>query len=237
MLVTLFVLWSLRPIFRSKLRRRKALSILLISTSLMIGDGGLLPVQGQDRFGKRTADVPSASEAEDQNLDASEETSLFGNNQKLREGTAIPPTIGRVVNLGRRWAFIPLGEQLHAQREYPTRARTPDAPPASPANRLGSSESRITLNRGVNLGWESDPTSQRKWTGDTLVRQTDGDAPDTFNARSQHIILCENQMLQRIVEATRADASDDRWEISGEMLEFFDQNRLLIRTIQRANSN
>ncbi len=44
-------------------------------------------------------------------------------------------------------------------------------------------------------------------------------------------------MLQRIVEATRADANDDRWEVSGEILEFFEQNRLLIRTIQRANAN
>ena len=37
-------------------------------------------------------------------------------------------------------------------------------------------------------------------------------------------------MLQRIVEAMRDNAIDDRWEISGEILEFFDQNRLLIRT-------
>ena len=52
-----------------------------------------------------------------------------------------------------------------------------------------------------------------------------------------HILVTENLMLQRIVEAIRADATDDRWMVSGEVSEFFNENRLTIRTAQRANVN
>lgn len=44
-------------------------------------------------------------------------------------------------------------------------------------------------------------------------------------------------MLQRIVEAVVADAADDCWTISGEIMEFRNQNRLLIDTAQRVNRN
>ena len=44
-------------------------------------------------------------------------------------------------------------------------------------------------------------------------------------------------MLQRIVEAIREDADDDRWTVSGQVSEFFDQNRLIIRTAQRSGGN
>lgn len=50
-------------------------------------------------------------------------------------------------------------------------------------------------------------------------------------------MISENLMLQRVVEAIRIDPSDDRWTISGEVTEFFDQNRIIIRTAQRSNAN
>ena len=33
------------------------------------------------------------------------------NAELLREGTLIPPTVGRIVMLGRRWAFIPASQE------------------------------------------------------------------------------------------------------------------------------
>ena len=42
-------------------------------------------------------------------------------------------------------------------------------------------------------------------------------------------------MLQRIVKAIRSDPTDDHWVISGEISEFFGENRLAIRLAQRAN--
>jgi hypothetical protein len=50
-------------------------------------------------------------------------------------------------------------------------------------------------------------------------------------------VLVENLMLQRIVEAIRADSRDNSWLLSGEVTEFFQENRLLIRTAQRAASS
>lgn len=94
---------------------------------------------------------------------------------------------------------------------------------------------QLTVNRGVQLGWDLETAP-----ADHAVTPLAGQRSDenlSGAQRGQYILLCENQMLQRIVESIRADANDDRWEISGEILEFFEDNRLLIRTIQRANSN
>jgi hypothetical protein len=165
-----------------------------------------------------------------------EASTLFDRSQKMREGTAVPPTIGRVVNLGRRWALIPINEEQFVRRGTSGSGAAPDALQPARPTLLGSGHSRVPLNRGVHLGWDSAPTPHRQWDPTTLVQRTEDDEADTAN-RSRYITLCENQMLQRIVEATRAEATDDCWEISGEILEFFDENRLLIRTIQRANSN
>jgi len=91
--------------------------------------------------------------------------------QLLREGTRVPLTTGRIVMLGRRWAFVPVREEAEGKSNSP-------------------------------------PLSQ--------------------------IILQENLMLQRIAKAINTDASDDHWIITGEVTEFFSENRLMIQLAQRA---
>ena len=50
------------------------------------------------------------------------------------------------------------------------------------------------------------------------------------------VLIAENLMLQRIVEAIREDELDTSWEVTGKVTEYFDENRLTIITAQRAES-
>lgn len=93
--------------------------------------------------------------------------------QRLREGTLVPATTGRVIVLGRRWMFVPLAE--------PER---------------GSATGR--------------------------------------SMRLPRLMLSENLMLQRIVEAIRVDSGDDHWTITGRITEFFEENRLIVLSAKRA---
>ena len=206
MLVTLLVLYSVRPLLRSEVRRRKALSVLLVAAFFVPSTGRPPSAHAHDQYGRTRSIVPIAPEPQVHTLDGPEEITRFGGQQMLREGTVIPPTIGRLVNLGRRWAFIPADDVAPHRHELAARDFLSTNPP--PAHQSSQSD---------------------------LIRRADGEPLDAVGNSETVIVLCENQMLQRIVEAVRENASDDRWEISGEILEFFDQNRLLIRTVQRAN--
>jgi hypothetical protein len=116
-----------------------------------------------------------------------EEPSQFANPQLdpdrllLREGTPVRPIVGRVVMVGRRWAFVPAPDQTVAD----------------------------------TVGYRSGATA--------------------LPVSLEQITLQENLMLQRIVEAIQADATDDHWIVAGEITEFFNENQLLIRIAQRAN--
>ena len=142
-------------------------------------------------------------------------------NHVLREGTRIPPTTGRIVMVGRRWAFIPVA---HAAEPDST-ARGPltvthaflTAEAKQRATRLGSSGQDYGLNRFKIAATQIDEVTRQ--------------LPPAF----EQILLQENLMLQRIVKAIRSDATDDHWVISGEITEFFNENRLAIRLAQRAN--
>jgi hypothetical protein len=147
--------------------------------------------------------------------------------ERLREGTMIPPTAGRVVMLGRRWAFVPANQESAKPHdlvdlEAPFRTSTVSFHSKPRPTRLGAAATTI---------FGSSDSS-----GATLIRN-DGAVENDSASDLPHLILVENLMLERIVEAIRADASDDRWLLSGEVTEFFTENRLLIRTAQRANSN
>lgn len=189
MIVTVLVLYGVRSMLRTEARRRKTVSILLVGASLTLGDGRLNDVYGQERIQSR-----AEADARPDDFTGGDESILFRENQKLREGTLVPPTIGRVVNLGRRWAFVPTDSE------------------STTAQQTATTTSRLTP-RGID---------------DSV---SDAEAAESH----RYVILCENQMLQRIVEAMRGNQVDDRWEVSGEVLEFFERNRLLIRTAQRAN--
>ncbi len=66
--------------------------------------------------------------------------------------------------------------------------------------------------------------------------QSNSDGTDEVSAADEiQILVSENLMLQRIVEAIRADRNDNRWTITGRVTEFFEDNRLVLQTAQRAN--
>jgi hypothetical protein len=150
------------------------------------------------------------------------------NAELLREGTLIPPTAGRIVMLGRRWAFIPASQELGTDDDLVkfgkdqvlssmvsfTRKQYP--------SRLGTASTSVS-------------TSAYSKTGATLVR-TESSKGNTFETVLPQVLVVENLMLQRIADAIRTDGSDDRWTVSGEVTEYFNENQLLIRTAQRSGS-
>ena len=136
--------------------------------------------------------------------------------KRMREGTMVPPTDGRIVMVGRRWAFVSAGaEPVDAipGGEFGTldgiNFRQGSPPPASP---------RPPAFRDQASASPTAPIGKSASTDDKLAQVT----------------VVENLVLQRMVEAIRADPGDDRWTITGEITEFFDQNRLIIRTARRS---
>jgi hypothetical protein len=129
--------------------------------------------------------------------------------------------------LGRRWVFVPAGQHSASQHELLTVEQRFRAPAASQ-----DSNPRPTR---LGAATETKIHSSAQYAPATLVRNDT--TPEVVVDRNQpHLVVVENLMLQRIVEAIRADASDDQWTVSGEVTEFFKENRLLIHTAQRANS-
>jgi hypothetical protein len=148
---------------------------------------------------------------------------------QMREGTLIPPMSGRIVLVGRRWAFLPDG--LESESARVTSSASSAAASSSPF------EFPKPNNRPTQLGDTSpiDPYAAPAPSLDASLSSSPETSGQLGRPKSQ-ILICENVMLQRVVEAVRLDASDDRWTVSGEITEFFDENRLLIRTAQRANA-
>ncbi|TWT55081.1 hypothetical protein Pla22_27350 [Rubripirellula amarantea] len=166
----------------------------------------------------------------------------------VREGTLIPPTDGRIVMLGRRWAFVPQAVVGAQEDDDPIaigddRLRRQDLSTMEWKNRALSSIARSEAASGA----ERTITRLRFSTGgmfgpvkvvSTRDSQREQRKIASVNevAEGRHWILAENLMLQRIVESIRADAQDDRWVISGKVTEFFGENRMVIRTAQRSDS-
>ena len=56
--------------------------------------------------------------------------------------------------------------------------------------------------------------------------------------KGEHLVLItENLMLQRIVQAIKEDELDRSWQITGRVTEYFGENRLTILTAQRAQAS
>ena len=121
--------------------------------------------------------------------------------------------------IGRRWAFLP-GTIEVAQNRAST-------------NESSDQFSFRSTNRNFQSQDKPDPiTNPSRPDGRlSLGLRVRGD-----NVPRKQVLIVENLMLQRLVEAIRVDPSDDGWTISGEVIEFFDQNRLIIRTAQRSNA-
>jgi hypothetical protein len=203
-------------------RLRKGISIVAIAI-LAFPCGNLIPAcVADDRFGGGTgkstlAWIRDAEEEDSENL--------AKHQIRLREGTLVPTSVGRIVLAGRRWAFI-------------TSAETADDIVETDKSFRASLVGFNSKPRPSRLGQGKNPT-----TATTRVAQTETLAASPTktkrppNILPPRIILAENLMLQRIVTAIRADLSDDHWTVTGEITEFFDDNQLVIRTAQRTNSH
>jgi len=121
--------------------------------------------------------------------------------QLLREGTRIPPTTGRIVMLGRRWAFVPVSAKKKMMMA--------ESDPASVSKKMMMKKEKMKMEKMMED--ESNPSSLPQ------------------------ILLQENLILQRVVKAINFDSKDDHWIISGEVTEFFNENRLTIRLAQRTS--
>lgn len=152
------------------------------------------------------------------------------NNQpRLREGTMIPLTVGRIVLRGRRWEFVsgsvePDTEDVVAAPDPRNSWLISFKPQSLDVRRRAKPETNPATTNTV------DPAQQ------SLIRSAVDKDKERRLLLPPNIVLSENLMLQRIAAAIRANPSDNRWEVSGEITEFFDENRLIIRTAQRANS-
>ena len=161
----------------------------------------------------------------------------------IREGTEIPPTPGRVVMLGRRWAFVPDQDSLlHRQMMS-----------QSPQDFLGFKQTNrhesMRISSQPKLAWPSDRDSvaipmivgvKRMMGQVSMVSTATPDASSTEPLAGAsapvHLVLAENLMLQRIVRSIRSDASDEHWTLSGTISEYFGENRMVANSAQRGNA-
>ncbi len=149
----------------------------------------------------------------------------------FREGTLVEGITGRFAMVGRRWAFIP-------DREVPVHE---DAKLASPGESATTTENTTTTTVNSTVFDTKTSTGRSISIATTTSRNRNSllkqykplDTPITANDLPQLLVI-ENITLQRVVEAVRAEQSDARWVISGEIKEFFEDNVLMLRTAKRS---
>ncbi len=151
---------------------------------------------------------------------------------RLREGTRIPATLGTVVALGpRRWAFVPAAAPVKRLIQSVTESELVEMTGARQGGTVTRSIDSLTLSTKISS------------TGGGLPRRGDaGLLKDTVGAESEQsnsvpvVLIAENLMLQRIVQAIREDELDNLWQVTGRVTEYFGENRLTILTAQRGQA-
>ncbi len=140
------------------------------------------------------------------------------NRPLLREGTRIPPTAGRFRRVGRRWEFVSdAAEELADAKTEAEDARFEDA-------RLF--DDRKAPNRDADA------------TTPTATGGVSADAASASETRPEvpRMLVVENLMLQRIEEAVRDDPAANRWNVTGVVTEYQNENRLIVTTAERADA-
>ena len=225
LLLTLVLWWAQSPMGSFDGRLRPVIAILLIAVLAFPGTAFTPECIAEERFYTDTG--------------RSDSKTLVGNmaknSSRLREGTLVPPTIGRIELKGRRWEFV----------SNITRTKPEDVVETTPVEHAWL-VGFIPRSRPLTT---TRPQSKRQRT---LNRQRAAAQPEPAPvltsapassvekpglALPSSIVVTENLMLQRIAEAIRANPTDDLWVVSGEITEFFEENRLIIRTAQRSNTN
>ncbi len=136
----------------------------------------------------------------------------------LREGTLTPKMSGKIVAMGRQWVFV---------ADEPS-----ETPPVndSPSNRLRTTVTRTETLTSDAVRLETTSTIESNFTHRLAER-----GPNDLSSEPSNRLLVENLALQRIVTAIKSDPNDNHWTITARATEFFDENRLIILTAQRAN--
>ncbi|GAA5508531.1 hypothetical protein [Novipirellula caenicola] len=228
LLLPLLLLWARTPMYFSRY-----LMACLIPTTTLIAvltplfvvtlDGSVLAT---DRFGDESqVNATGHNRNEIERTGSSSDFASRSNNSdspklthhnslrhQLREGTVIPQITGQISMSGRRWLFTPSDENRHEN--------------VSPDNRLRKTETQ--LRESV----ENDAIS-RVFTTSIETYERDS-APTKPVKQAKSLEIVENLVLQRVVNAIRADANDSLWTITARVTEFFDENRLILLTAQRS---
>ncbi|HBV64184.1 MAG TPA: hypothetical protein DEF45_14310 [Rhodopirellula sp.] len=151
---------------------------------------------------------------------------------RLREGTSIPATFGKVVALGpRRWGFVPVAvpelRRMEAVNESESAKITGPKQRGTVTGRVDS----VTLSSTVSTS--RDGGERTRGNAAILAFPGTGKSVATENSSEPIVLITENLMLQRIVQAIREDELDSLWQITGQVTEYFGENRLTILTAQR----
>ena len=147
---------------------------------------------------------------------------------RLREGTRVPATLGTVVALGpRRWAFIPAARPVVEMPQPVTQSESVEITVTQQNGTVTRRVDSLTLSTKVPAGRGSAAAS-------ALRQAVDSDAEQ--ENREQIVLITENLMLQRIVQAVTEDELDSSWQVTGQVTEYFGENRLTILTAQRAQA-
>lgn len=221
LLLPLILWWAHAPLRIAQGKLRVAIAAFVIVTIAISSGSAKLSAEDRFQYGQRKANEQQhhlvLEESDDQHL--------------LREGTTIPPTAGRIVMLGRRWAFVPAGtEKRDMNVNELTRRHISRRSVVAFRSRASATKPRPT-----RLGMSSEKSLRETRLAAAMALPIEEEDQSTHLDLPQ-MMLAENLMLERIVQAIRADAADDRWSVSGEVTEFFGENRFIIRTAQRASS-
>jgi len=154
---------------------------------------------------------------------------------RLREGTRVPATLGTVVALGpRRWAFVPAAAPVLDPVQSVTESESVKITVTQQGGTVTRRVDSVTLSTKVPATRNGGDRSRGAAAASAL--QDAGSSEESEN-NSEHIVLItENLMLQRIVQAIREDELDSLWQVTGRVTEYFGENRLTILTAQRGQA-
>jgi len=170
----------------------------------------------------------NAAEPENPPSALSQSDGRFLGYARLREGTRVPATLGTVVALGpRRWAFIPAAQPVVENPQTVTQSESVEITVTQQNGTVTRRVDSLTLSTNVPAGRGSAAASALRQAGDLESEQ---------NNREHIVLITENLMLQRIVQAITEDELDTTWQVTGHVTEYFGENRLTILTAQRGQA-
>ena len=92
----------------------------------------------------------------------------------------------------------------------------------------------VTLSTKVPI--TRDGGERRRGDAAVSVLQDAGKSEAGEKNSERIVLIAENLMLQRIVQAIREDELDSLWTVTGRVTEYFGENRLTILTAQRGQA-